>query len=221
MFISRKYKFLFIHVAKAAGSTISIMFKDIHELTGKQREDPQPFEHHMSASGILERFPECRNYFKFAITRNPFDRILSGYSEFKNDPLRNNCLGLKPWPTNMESYSNFDEFCKDLKSSEWIKDPHFVHQSSLLYEKQTLMVDYIAKQENLFNDLLKIKDKIGVNEKILKQYILNQHHRITRGIHRKWHYSHHYNPETRKIVEDIYQIDFKNFGYKWEEIIEE
>lgn len=215
MFISKKYKFLFIHIAKAAGSTISIMFKDIHGLKGKQREDPEPIEHHMGASDLLKKFPECKTYFKFAIIRNPFDRLLSTYSEFKNDPSRKNRFGFKPWPTNINNYTNFDDFCKNLSNSEWIIDPHFIPQSDQLMEGGRLIVNYVVRFENLFNDMLQIIDKIGVNEKILNVY-LKQYHRITRGNHRKWHYQDHYNTVTKKIVEDIYQLDFKNFGYKWE-----
>ena len=220
MFISKKYKFAFIHIAKAAGSTISIMFKDIHGLKGKQREDPKPIEHHMSASDLLKKFPECKSYFKFAIIRNPFDRLLSSYSEFKNDPNRKNRFGFKPWPTNINDYENFDEFCKNLSNSKWIRDPHFRPQSDQLFEGEKLMVDYVVRFENLYKDMLHIVDKIGVNEKILNVY-LSQYHRITRGSHRKWHYQEHYNPVTRKIVEDIYQLDFRNFEYKWKKVNEE
>ena len=220
MFASIKYNFLFVHIPKSAGTTVTIMFKDSHDLVGSQRSDPEPKIHHMGAKQILEHLPQCSSYFKFAITRNPFDRLLSGYSEFKNEWHRENSDGKHPWPSNMNQYSNFIEFCEDLKNSDWIKDPHFVPQSSLLYDEEKLLVDYLAKQENLYHDMLKIKDKIGVNEETLKQYILHQDHRRTRGIHSKGHYSSHYTSNTRKIVEEIYHLDFVNFGYKWEELDE-
>ncbi len=193
------------------------MFKDSHGLSGDERADPEPKIHHMSAKEIIENLPECTSFFKFAITRNPFDRLLSGYSEFKNEWYRHNSDGRHPWPTNMDQYSNFIEFCEDLKNSEWIQDPHFVPQSSLLYDGDKLLVDYLAKQENLYDDMLKIKDKIGVNEETLKHYILHQDHRRTRGIYSKGHCSSYYTSSTRKIVEEIYHLDFVNFGYKWED----
>jgi hypothetical protein len=202
-------------VPKAAGSTVSIMFKDTHYLTGKERSDPSPFFHHMGVKKILELNPSYKSLFKFAITRNPFDRLLSGYTEFKNEEHRKNLSGKNPWPTNINDYSSFHEFCIDLPNSEWIKDPHFVSQTSLLYNNNSLGVEFIAKQENLFNDLMKIKDKIGVNDEILKEYILNTQHRKTYGVFRKGHYSEHYNKQSKKIVETIFQTDLENFNYQW------
>tara|TARA_Y100000592_G_C5477869_1_gene323462 strand:+ start:1488 stop:3035 length:1548 start_codon:yes stop_codon:yes gene_type:complete len=214
MFISEKHKFLFVHVPKAAGSTISIMFKDTHGLVGEQRSDPPPLEHHKGINQILQEHPEYEDYFKFAVVRNPYERLLSGYTEFKNLPHRMNPDSTLPWPSNINQYSDFVDFCKNLENSEWIKDVHFVPQSDLLCDGEIIKVDYIARQENLFHDLNKIKDKINVSEEDLKNYIVNgEKHRQTKGVHYQGHYSQYYTEETRQIVERIYHDDFVNFGY--------
>lgn len=217
MFISHKHKFIFVHVPKTAGTTITVMFKNSHNLrTPEEIADPVPKIHHSGIEQILDNLPQCESYFKFSVVRNPFSRLVSGYTEFKNERNRENSDGNHPWPSNMNQYSNFIEFCEDLKNSDWIKDPHFVSQTSLLYKGESLAVDYVARQENLYDDLKIIADKIAVSDDFLKKH-LRQHFRKTGGVFYKGHWSEQYNAEARKIVETVYQEDFKNFGYKWEE----
>ena len=216
MFISHKHKFIFVHVPKAAGTTITEMFKNSHKLTGEKRLDPVPKIHHRGIEEILDKLPQCESYFKFAVVRNPFSRLVSGYTEFKYDEHRENSSGNWPWPTNMSQYNNFTEFCKDLPTSEWISDPHFVSQTSLLYKGENLAVDYVARQENLYNDLRVIADKIAVSDEYLKEH-LKLRSRQTGGRFYKGHWSQQYNIETKRIIESVYQEDFKNFGYRCEE----
>ena len=119
MFISQSHNFVFIHVPKTAGSTIHVHFKDYYGLVGVQRADPAPNAHHMTAKEMISKHPECKEYFKFAFVRNPYDRLLSAYSEFTQMEHR------RGYPLDIFKYKDFSHFCIELHSSEWIRDVHF------------------------------------------------------------------------------------------------
>src|SRR5688500_13935124 len=75
MFISHKYRCIFIHVQKTGGASITEAFA---------KRDPcleQPFFRHIR---IRELWPylvanNVTNYYKFALVRNPWDRLVSWY----------------------------------------------------------------------------------------------------------------------------------------------
>ena len=82
MFVSEKENFIFFHTPKTAGSSIHIFFKDYYCLMGKDREDPVPPIHHMAAKLFLKYNNDLNSFYKFAFVRNPFDRLVSAFSDF-------------------------------------------------------------------------------------------------------------------------------------------
>ena len=82
MFVSKKDNFLFIHTPKTAGSSIHIFFKDYYCLTGNERKDPIPPIHHMKAKLFLKYNKDLNSLYKFGFVRNPFDRLVSAFSDF-------------------------------------------------------------------------------------------------------------------------------------------
>ena len=83
MYINHEKKFIFVHIPKTAGSSIHIFFKDFFNIL--DRSDPLPEIHHKSFSSILNEDYSYRNYFKFAVIRNPYDRFLSAYRDFSQN----------------------------------------------------------------------------------------------------------------------------------------
>ena len=68
MYIDHNNKLVFIHVARTGGSSIK---------TALNLHDNQYNEHHHLDSSYIPK--ECKDYFKFAFVRNPFDRFVSLY----------------------------------------------------------------------------------------------------------------------------------------------
>jgi hypothetical protein len=205
MFISHKHNFVFIHVPKTAGSSIHVALKDFYELKGVQRADPPPPIHHMGAKDLLNEYPECEGYFKFAFVRNPYERLLSGYSEFTQkvsgaESHRAN------YPLDIFKYKDFSHFCVALESSEWIKDVHFRPQHELLYDGDECLVNFIGRYENLQNDLSHICKTVGIHGIDLAS---SPKHRETRHAH----WTAHYLPRTKRAIKECYARDFELFGY--------
>ena len=68
MYIDHNNKLVFIHVSRTGGSSIK---------TALNLHDKQYNEHYHLDSSYIPK--ECKDYFKFAFVRNPFDRFVSLY----------------------------------------------------------------------------------------------------------------------------------------------
>ncbi len=94
MLISHRHRFIFIHVPKNAGLSISAAlapYADNAPMTQMRRflsllplrEDPRKafFRHHATAAWVKLKLPAeiFDGYLKFAVVRNPYDRVISYY----------------------------------------------------------------------------------------------------------------------------------------------
>ncbi len=105
MLISDKKEFIFFHISKTAGSSMRAALTPYSISTPKGRwhsilrrfdlpHDYHKFKFatHTFLSDAEKKLPVdiYKSYFKFAVVRNPWDRLVSGYhSEYGLKPLRN------------------------------------------------------------------------------------------------------------------------------------
>ena len=131
--------------------------------------------------------------FKFCIIRNPWDRLVSCYS----DKVQGRKMFKKCWD------KKFDYFVKWCANQDLnIADRHIQHQVSLFPVKE---VDHIGNFENFseeFNFIM--NDKLGLNVDLIAK---------NKSSHA--HYSTYYTEETQKLVSQIYaaDIDVGNFKF--------
>ena len=206
MLISDSHKFIFVHVRKAAGSSIRDTLeplslvkptdawskiksrflrieKDYHRYAFRQHDDINVAKRLMP--------PELfASYFKFAFVRNPWDRLVSEYEFIRRRPDH----GRYPKVIKME----FDQYIR-------YQSKRFdAHQINMLADsKGQLLMDFIGKFENLQEDWNYVTDRLGITDKKLS-------HRKKAGIK---DYASYYTPQTRALVAELWKRDIEAFGY--------
>lgn len=133
------------------------------------------------------------NFFKFCFVRNPYEKEVSDYI----------------WK--VESKGKTTKFIDFLKKKQG-KNAHlydeieFPYKNKLIYEIQgQVAVDYIAKYENIIEEMKYICKKVGIpfGEEGLPEAKNRKDYR----------YRSYYGEKEKKIVESIYSEEIKQFGY--------
>ncbi|ECW8954352.1 alpha-2,3-sialyltransferase [Campylobacter lari] len=194
-----KYKCIFIHVPKVAGSSIErVIYQTDRWLVG-----------HVKASDYvkLDR-NKFESYFSFSFVRNPYDRVVSAYHYLKND---------SPDPCDIEWGKlnirdlEFEEFVLKLQDEEFkqkiLTKNHFSFQYEYLCdENMNVLVDFIGRFEQLNSDFKKILNILKRKDSLIH---------VNKSKH--CNYKDYYNCETYKIIREIYKNDFEIFDYDLED----
>jgi len=142
------------------------------------------------------------NYFKFAIVRNPWDRLLSCFLD-----KTKKCVGSKWELPDYSKYkqSSFKTFVRKISSTnlKTCNNHHRLQAVLVPYSE----CDFIGRFENLQEDFNIICDKIGLPKQKLAHQNKTNHK----------HYTQYYDDETRELVAKMYALDIKVFGYEFGE----
>ncbi len=93
-----------------------------------------------------------RDYFKFTITRNPFDYIISRY--FSDVHFIERLKMEHQW-----SLDSFDQFLRHFSNH--------INENWMLYtEEDEIIVDFVGRYENLKEDLAEVSRRIGLDRNI-------------------------------------------------------
>jgi chondroitin 4-sulfotransferase 11 len=188
--ISHKHKFIFVHIPKTAGSSICAALN-----LGPPRHLPLKFHTH------------TETYFKFAIARNIYDKVVSWYFfHRKSQPelKEYHTKDFAGWIKNGCKVHSipFDGRKNQMKGISPLSDIHFLED----FDKQ-IHLDFICKFENLQEDFNVVCDKIGISRRQLPHAKKIKHK----------HYTEYYDDETRQIVAEKFAKDIEYFGYKFGE----
>lgn len=226
MIVSHSKKFIFIKSAKTAGTSLEAALsnycggRDIvtplgdyefnRDETGRWVHRPMNFEgfqQHDWGITIRDRVgPDVwREYFKFSIARNPWDRVVSLFTwKTRNDPppaAPKRLLGRLGLP--------HDEMAETrARFAEFVRGPWETNDRFYIIDGE-LCVDYVIRYERLAEDTLEVCRRIGLPPIELP--------RLKSGFrpgHR--HYSEYYDEATRKLVGERHHHDLRLFGYKFE-----
>lgn len=140
------------------------------------------------------------NIFKFTIVRNPYERVVSAFHALQQYSQKKNKV-----PANM----SFQTFVKTILAKEGTNyDIHFEPQYPNIYFVDNtignIIVDFVAKLENIEEDWKYISSKIKCNS-VLPHKNKSKHD----------HYSVYYDKRTKDIIDDLYRIDIKMLGYEF------
>ena len=194
--ISHKYKCIFIHIPRTAGTSIEMSIRS--DWTFYKFQD----EKHILASTAKHLYSNYWNdYFKFSFVRNPWDRMLSmsKHGEFYGSVVEDGKINVNEY---MQRFPNVEIDHRSKSKDENIKPIENAVYLNILNEE----LDYIGRFENLQEDFNKVCSIINCKTKLLHKQVNNKKHK---------HYTEYYDDETRQIVAEIYAKDIELFGYEF------
>lgn len=170
MILNRTYDFLFVHVPKTAGLAVSrdlsrftsaadIQICETIETINRDYLDAGRLYQHSTAAEIKSAIgdKEFSRVFKFAFVRDPYTRAYSLFRFLK--------FNFRRWPNSeiMETFDTFDQFI----ASDFFQTPGpdriFQPQGFWLLDDQNrLIVDRVARMEELKSELREIYGRIGL-----------------------------------------------------------
>lgn len=212
MLISQKHRFIFIHIYKNAGSSITRALRPLIasnlrwnvnkacKKLGVNFLDPCPYAPHIKASDLMQEMGKDAfdSYFSFAIVRNPWDWQVSLYKFMLK--------GTTHWQHELaKSFKNFDEYI------QWRCEEEVRCQKDFVYSSDgELLVDFVGRYENIDEDFKKICNRISISPISLPKVNLSN----TRP------YQEYYNEATIELVRKTFEPDISLFDYSFEPLDE-
>jgi len=205
MLISKKHHFIFIHIYKNAGTSVTIALKPfvssrwkwvieraLKKLKIPTRIGQQPFPDFVKASEIINAMgrESFNSFFSFAIVRNPWDWQVSLY-KFMLKTASHEQHDL------VKELGSFDEYIR------WRCENEVRFQKDFIYSNDDeLLVDFVGRFEDIEADFEKICSCIGISTSLPKLNVSN-----TKP------YQQFYTNETKELVRRTFSSDITLFGY--------
>ena len=210
--ISHKYKFIFLHIPKVAGTSIERFLREI------DLEIPQKVLRKRGFSHFLNDHPD---YFAFSFVRNPYDRLVSAWKwgELKFSKEGELPFYKKERPVSFEEYvllttdleyrkdnqnlwSEYDEY-HTLPQFEFF--PH-LNGGHYFTDKisSAFACDFIGRFENLHEDFNTVCSNIGIKEFKLP-HVYNS---------KTFKQAFDWTSELKEKVYNYYKKDFQLFNYE-------
>ncbi len=188
MVISKYHKFLFIHVPKNAGSSITFALRNHGDIIS------EPTKHETLAQ--IEARYDLTGYKIFAFVRNPWERLYSFYNYME---IRGKLPQVK----------SFEQFVDMIRHN----DKRIMNWKTIKYQQN----DYFKSDKHRVDFVGRV-DKININWEMLSDYLilglpkLTKINRYSRG----YDYRREYSDADRKFVENYYNEDVIEFGYTFD-----
>ena len=218
--INNKHKFIFVHVPKNAGTSITNLLASFStpidiEIGGTQMgELLQPeyikrygISKHSTSFALETVLGEVwNNYFKFAIVRNPFSRFISAYNF-----LRKWNSGNINFHNKLLSYNDINDFISSNFISLETPDNIFNKQTYWLYDKfnERIMIDKYIKIEEIDNGIRTLAQNIPA----LVNYDTGILPRSNSSSDSENNFNDILTKNSLDILYSIYRDDFDRFKY--------
>jgi len=207
MLISHEKKFLFIHIQKTAGSSITqLLSKSIPDLSSYRGTH----DHAIWAKNDAEFI--WSDYYKVAFVRNPWDRLVSWYmmiTQISDSLVAQGATHKinKLWGYVLENSTSFDSFLYNctatIDDQDGEKSFLFNQLDYVTDNSGKIIVDFIGRFESLHYDALHMFNQLNLSNIKLAHYNAS-----TRS-----HYQDYYTHATRRLIARRYERDIDFFGY--------
>lgn len=206
--ISHEHKAIFVHIPKTAGSSIEVALNTgvqhsegaIDEATGKFYPVTMGKEKHFNARACRKHYGRkiWRDYFKFTVVRNPWQRIHSWWWNGKE------ITGSISLP--------FDEFIHtSLAPSTALPKALRPQVNWITSDDGKIEMDYICRFENINNDFSAVCKLIHAPLVELPRVLVENRNPASRR-----HYTEDYDTQLIKLVAAVYAADISAFDYQFD-----
>jgi hypothetical protein len=209
--ISRTKNFLFIHVPKTGGNSVSTALQTYTDIQFVAANSPKGFGvsenfwpidpiygsiKHFSVDKWSELLGESiSDYFLFGTVRNPIDRAISIYFFMKQTLIHKQISWLEDNSEDARDRFSKNEFRKFLLSSV---------PSQLSFLKLSAGLDiHLMRYERLVDDFAAVCRQLGLNEASLPVINASRRPPLKRLL----------DAGTQKLLVEVFEDDFRSFGY--------
>lgn len=220
--VSHTNKFVFIHIPKNAGSSVSSVFEPyasrhsidckltrssvdiISQNTGVnlyRMLNGRIIAEHASLNEVTNYFPEIKsdNYYKFAIVRNPWDMVVSSY-HYNRNHSKSRFLRTYYWKIRKLKFREWIDFHQDFLEQGFIKT-----QSDMcrMNDQGPIDIDTLVRFEDLEKGINRVFDDLGIPAVKVPR----------RNNSKRTSYRNAFDTESAKVVAKLYEEDLDNFKY--------
>ena len=193
--ISHQKKFIFVHINCCAGTSIEQALGRWGQRKPKDRPGILPkFSQHATIDEYLKAYPESKDYYKFAVVRNPWARMATYYATHHR--------------YHHHDFRDWVRVLGELDNEKTLYDHARMYAScaSWLSRENRIEMDAVIKFENLKPEFDTIIERLEI-----KTFLphLNQSTRA--------HYSGFYDDQAIEIVAKRFRRDIELFEYRFEQ----
>lgn len=224
---SRDHKFIYVHIPKSAGTFIKHYLLSNIEDGYEENQNQQDYDDkykttcERALSAVVPEVPDYKDYFKFTIVRNPFDRVVSMFSYlggWKFDYFIENNIDspMMQYVQEFRKYyaaNDFDGFIDYAYKEGNIKKFHAgYYENNLdrvsLYGK--VAIDKFYKMEDIksctsdLSERFSFENKSGFND--WRQNSSSEYKK-------KKSYKDYYSEYSKNFIENHFSADLNYFGY--------
>lgn len=218
MILSENYNFIFVHIPKTAGLSVTdalgkygrprgrTLFRSLsRKLSLVESPGMAHFRVHEPASRMVSKLtrPVFDSFTSFAVIRNPFDHAVSHYEYMKQFRVKK--VAKKVGKMSFQEYLEYRKLRPRGQDTVFARLPN--QSYFLTAENGEMLVTNLIRFENLDNELKDLADMIGLPDCSL------QHVNKTKSRSKKRSYKDYYDDDTIKLVQEIYADDFVRFEY--------
>ena len=197
---------LFAHVSRTGGVSIRSSLRIGHSQWTALRSS----QHAALCEARSELNELFDSTFKFAVVRNPWDRLVSWYSYLLSVSLASELNSKSLSDPDTEHWKEFDAYLdtalKETITIDGVERLVMSQFHQLSDSSETLLADRLARFENLTQDISQIMLKANLRCPPLPT--TNQSHHL--------HYSSYYSDYGRQLVGDVLKRDIEQFSYRFE-----
>lgn len=190
MIISHQNKFIYVHIPKTAGKSITSFLSN------------KPVERTPIHSKLIPDVNFLQNYTRITSVRHPLDRLVSWFFWTQKQMF----FGPVSIRTELNTISNisFQEFVKERIAEGLSSHFYTIHPQTTWFDLDH-PYHHIIRFENLHNDVQEIAEIFGIN---------NSFEHINKNNIDRDHFMTYYDQEMLDIAYEFYKEDFISLNYR-------